>query len=79
MVSCKACGKPVSRDATRCPHCGDPYPVPANLQSGCLLFVLLIGAGAVGLAIGGCGGMFVGMILGVVAWWLVNKYVIFPS
>jgi hypothetical protein len=45
LISCKACGKEISRNAKACPHCGEPPPKRTGLVT--WLIVGLLGYAAV--------------------------------
>ena len=37
LIICPACGKEVSKEAEKCPHCG--HPIKTKKSSGCLIFL----------------------------------------
>jgi len=41
MVSCRECGKEVSKNAKACPHCGEPSPSAASAGAKWFWFLLL--------------------------------------
>ena len=42
VVQCKDCGKPVSRSASKCPHCGRTNPALGDMTKGLIFFAAVV-------------------------------------
>ena len=42
VVQCSDCGKPVSRSASKCPHCGRPSPALGDMTKGLIFFAAVV-------------------------------------